>query len=167
MQTELHAATALAKPEQRDTARKPALKTSDNAMGEPLETPNQTDIATKQRASVVRQAIIGVKEKNKAVAVTPARNGTSALPTELQQTSANPTVKKQEQQHCRHHCHRSNHAKTETQSQRPCPNCDHSNVCSSWPSQKQMSGVHPQRFVGDDGDGIAAHQTPPKAARVP
>jgi hypothetical protein len=94
MQTELHVATALAKPEQRDTARKPALKTSDNAMGEPLETPNQTDIATKQRASVVRQAIIGVKEKNKAVPVTPARNGTSALSTELQHTSAiNPTVK--------------------------------------------------------------------------
>jgi hypothetical protein len=61
-------------------------------MGEPLETPNQTDIATKQRASVVRQAIIGVKENNKAVAVTPARNGTSALSTELQHTSANPTI---------------------------------------------------------------------------
>jgi hypothetical protein len=93
MQTELHVATALAKPKQRDTARQLALKTSNNAMGEPLETPNETDIATKQRTSVVRQAIIGVKEKNKAVlAVTPARNGTSALSTELQHTSANPTV---------------------------------------------------------------------------
>jgi hypothetical protein len=79
MQTELHVATALAKPEQRDTVQQSALKTSDNAMSEPLETPNQLSIATKQRASFVRQAIIGVKEKNKAVAVTPARNGTSAL----------------------------------------------------------------------------------------
>jgi hypothetical protein len=93
MQTELHAATALAKPAQRDTARQSALKTSDNATGEPLETPNQTDIAIKQRTSLVRQAIIGVKEKNKAVAVTPAKNGTSALSTELQHTSASPTVK--------------------------------------------------------------------------
>jgi hypothetical protein len=94
MQTELHVATALAKPAQRDTARQSALKTSDNAIGEPLETPNRTEIETKQRASVVRQAIIGVKERNKAVAVTPASNGTSALSTELQHTSAiNPTVK--------------------------------------------------------------------------
>jgi hypothetical protein len=91
-QTEVHVTTALANPRQKDTARQLALKTSNDATGEPLATPDQLEIMAKQKTTVVRQAFNGVKQKNKAVAVTPARNGTSALSTELQHHCVGRTV---------------------------------------------------------------------------
>jgi hypothetical protein len=83
---------ALAKPTSKDTTRQTALKTNNEATCEPLTTPNQLDVMAKKQTIVVRQACNGVKQRNKAIAVTAANNGTGALSNELQLTSARPAA---------------------------------------------------------------------------
>jgi len=83
---------ALTKPTPKDTTRQTALKTNHDATCEPLPTPNQLDVMAKKNTIVVRQACNGVKQRNKAIAVTAANNGTGALSNELQLTSAGPAA---------------------------------------------------------------------------
>jgi hypothetical protein len=92
IKAEVPEACAAAKTTQKDTARELALKTSALAPCEPLETPDQLDGFAKEKTNNYRKAVKGAKEREQAVAVTPASNGTGDFSTELQETSTSPAV---------------------------------------------------------------------------